>query len=80
MYFPEGLGTQLDEKAIRGNPKEIVHKNTGFQGQDLLVVNQSAASKFDSAPCMLLRHVDASLHFKLLIVGTHPYYSYCYIY
>ncbi|CAO3569177.1 unnamed protein product [Mortierella alpina] len=52
MYFPEGLGTQLDEKAIRGNPKEILHKNTGFQGQDLLVVNQAAASKFDPAPYM----------------------------
>ncbi|KAF9980821.1 DiGeorge syndrome critical region protein 14 [Mortierella antarctica] len=49
MYFPEGLGTQLDEKTTRGNPKEIVHRNTSFQGQDLLVVNQAAASKFDPA-------------------------------
>ncbi|KAF9572228.1 DiGeorge syndrome critical region protein 14 [Mortierella alpina] len=52
MYFPEGLGTQLDEKTSRGNPKEIVHRNTGFQGQDLLVVNQAAASKLDPAPYM----------------------------
>ncbi|KAF9960791.1 DiGeorge syndrome critical region protein 14 [Mortierella alpina] len=52
MYFPEGLGTQLDEKTIRGNPKEILHRNTGFQGQDLLVVNQAAASKLDPAPYM----------------------------
>ncbi|KAF9275832.1 DiGeorge syndrome critical region protein 14 [Mortierella alpina] len=59
MYFPEGLGTQLDEKTIRGNPKEIVHKNTGFQGQDLLVVNQAAASKFDPTPYMKERVTDS---------------------
>ncbi|KAF9951847.1 DiGeorge syndrome critical region protein 14 [Mortierella alpina] len=70
MYFPEGLGTQLDEKTIRGNPKEIVHKNTGFQGQDLLVVNQAAASKFDPAPCTSLRHANASSHVKVL-EGTY---------
>ncbi|KAF9177864.1 DiGeorge syndrome critical region protein 14 [Haplosporangium sp. Z 767] len=50
MYFPEGLGTSLDEKSLRGNPKEIVHKNTSFQGRDLLVVNQTAAAKIDPAP------------------------------
>ncbi|KAF9550974.1 DiGeorge syndrome critical region protein 14 [Mortierella hygrophila] len=52
MYAPEGLGTNLDEKSIRGNPKEIVHRNTSFQGQDLLIVNQTAAAKFDPAPYM----------------------------
>ncbi|KAF9929390.1 hypothetical protein FBU30_001594 [Linnemannia zychae] len=50
MFAPEGLGTVLDERSIRGNPKEIVHRNTGFQGQDLLVINQKAAAKFDPAP------------------------------
>ncbi|KAF8939533.1 DiGeorge syndrome critical region protein 14 [Haplosporangium gracile] len=52
MYAPEGLGTNLDEKSIRGNPKEIVHRNTSLQGQDLLIVNQTAAAKFDPAPYM----------------------------
>ncbi|KAG0272550.1 DiGeorge syndrome critical region protein 14 [Linnemannia exigua] len=52
MYGPEGLGTNIDEKSIRGNPKEIVHRNTGFQGQDLLMINQTAAAKFDPAPYM----------------------------
>ncbi|KAG0298242.1 DiGeorge syndrome critical region protein 14 [Linnemannia gamsii] len=52
MYAPEGLGTTLDEKSIRGNPKEIVHRNTSFQGQDLLMVNQTAAAKVDPAPYM----------------------------
>jgi len=51
MYAPEGLGTSLDEKSIRAKPKEIVHMNTGFQGQDLLVVNQTAAAKFDPTQC-----------------------------
>lgn len=48
MYYPEGLGTVLEEKDIRAAPKEIVHRNTGFQGRDLLVVNQAAAAKLDS--------------------------------
>ncbi|KAF9433725.1 DiGeorge syndrome critical region protein 14 [Entomortierella beljakovae] len=48
MYFPEGLGTTLNLDNTRGEPKEIVHRNTGFQGLDLLVVNQKAASKVDS--------------------------------
>ncbi|KAK3833811.1 MAG: nuclear protein DGCR14 [Linnemannia elongata] len=52
MYAPEGLGTNLDEKLIRGNPKEIVHRNTSLQGQDLLIVNQTAAAKFDPTPYM----------------------------
>ncbi|KAF9152401.1 hypothetical protein BG015_005300 [Linnemannia schmuckeri] len=52
MYAPEGLGTNLDEKSIRGNPKEIVHRNTSLQGQDLLIVNQTAAAKFDPVPYM----------------------------
>ncbi|KAG0203123.1 DiGeorge syndrome critical region protein 14 [Mortierella sp. GBA30] len=59
MYFPEGLGTELEEKLIRGNPKEIVHKNTGFQGQDLLVVNQAAASKFDPDPYLKGKSTDS---------------------
>ncbi|KAG0259424.1 DiGeorge syndrome critical region protein 14 [Mortierella polycephala] len=50
MYFPEGLGTNLDEKSLRGSPKGIIHQNTSFQGRDLLVVNQAAAAKFDPAP------------------------------
>ncbi|KAH7045550.1 nuclear protein DGCR14 [Linnemannia elongata] len=57
MYAPEGLGTNLDEKTIRGNPKEIVHRNTSFQGQDLLIVNQTAAAKFDPAPYMKGKNV-----------------------
>ncbi|KAF8985968.1 hypothetical protein BGZ46_000054 [Entomortierella lignicola] len=47
MYNPEGLGTTLDLITTRGEPKEIVHRNTGFQGRDLLVVNQKAAAKVD---------------------------------
>ncbi|KAG0051084.1 DiGeorge syndrome critical region protein 14 [Gryganskiella cystojenkinii] len=50
MYLPEGLGSDLNDRAIRGNPKEIAHANTAFQGHDLLVVNQAAAAKFDPAP------------------------------
>ncbi|KAF9582463.1 DiGeorge syndrome critical region protein 14 [Lunasporangiospora selenospora] len=50
MYFPEGLGTNLDQSLIRGNPKEIVHSNTSFQGHDLLVVNKTAAAKVNPAP------------------------------
>lgn len=65
MYAPEGLGTNLDEKTIRGNPKEIVHRNTSFQGQDLLIVNQTAAAKFDPAPCKLSRF---PCHAKVLLV------------
>ncbi|KAG0229143.1 DiGeorge syndrome critical region protein 14 [Mortierella sp. GBA43] len=48
MYYPEGFGTLLEEKDIRAAPKEIIHRNTGFQGRDLLVVNQAAAAKLDS--------------------------------
>ncbi|KAF9942055.1 hypothetical protein BGZ65_011356 [Modicella reniformis] len=48
MFYPEGFGTRLDEKDIRAAPKEIVHSNTGFQGRDLLVVNQAAADRIDS--------------------------------
>jgi len=51
MYQPEGLGTDLNDRIIRGNPKEISHANTAFQGTDLLVVNQAAAAKFDPTPC-----------------------------
>lgn len=51
MYYPEGLGTVLEEKNIRAAPKEIVHNNTGFQGRDLLVVNQAAAARLDSTRC-----------------------------
>ncbi|KAI7829002.1 nuclear protein Es2-domain-containing protein [Gamsiella multidivaricata] len=47
MYYPEGLGTHLDEETIRASPKEIAHRNTGFQGRDLLMVNQAAAAKID---------------------------------
>ncbi|KAF9970438.1 DiGeorge syndrome critical region protein 14 [Actinomortierella ambigua] len=50
MYFPEGVGTTLVQgDLLRGNPKEIVHRNTGFQGQDLLVLNQTAAAKIDAS-------------------------------
>ncbi|KAF9107351.1 hypothetical protein BGX29_006559 [Mortierella sp. GBA35] len=59
MYPPEGLGTNLDEKSIRGHPKEIVHRNTGFQGQDLLVINQAAAAKFDPTPYMKANVTDS---------------------
>ncbi|KAF9095239.1 hypothetical protein BGX23_000848 [Mortierella sp. AD031] len=59
MYPPEGLGTNLDEKSIRGQPKEIVHRNTGFQGQDLLVINQAAAAKFDPTPYMKANVTDS---------------------
>ncbi|KAI1310548.1 DiGeorge syndrome critical region protein 14 [Mortierella claussenii] len=45
MYYPEGLGTNVALESIRAAPKEIVHRNTGFHGQDLLVVNQAAARK-----------------------------------
>ncbi|KAG0226478.1 DiGeorge syndrome critical region protein 14 [Actinomortierella wolfii] len=49
MYYPEGLGTTLiQDDLLRGRPKEIVHRNTGFQGQDLLVINQTAAAKIDA--------------------------------
>lgn len=51
MYFPEGLGTHLLDDMSRGSPKEIVHNNTNFPDRDLLVVNQSAASKIDPTPC-----------------------------
>ncbi|KAG0031222.1 DiGeorge syndrome critical region protein 14 [Podila clonocystis] len=50
MYFPEGLGTNLLDEMSRGSPKEIVHNNTNFPDRDLLVVNESAASKIDPAP------------------------------
>ncbi|KAG0339344.1 DiGeorge syndrome critical region protein 14 [Podila horticola] len=50
MYFPEGLGTNLLDEISRGSPKEIVHNNTNFPDRDLLVVNESAASKIDPAP------------------------------
>ncbi|KAG0252024.1 hypothetical protein DFQ27_008320 [Actinomortierella ambigua] len=50
MYYPEGLGTYLVQgDLLRGSPKEIVHRNTGFQGQDLLVLNQTAAAKIDAS-------------------------------
>lgn len=51
MYFPEGLGTDLLDGMSRGSPKEIIHNNTNFPDRDLLVVNQSAASKIDPTPC-----------------------------
>ncbi|KAF9112996.1 hypothetical protein BGX27_002392 [Mortierella sp. AM989] len=47
MYLPDGLGTTLNQDTARGEPKEIVHRNTGFEGRDLLVVNQKAAAKVD---------------------------------
>ncbi|KAF9206008.1 DiGeorge syndrome critical region protein 14 [Podila verticillata] len=50
MYFPEGLGSDLLDGMSRGSPKEIVHNNTNFPDRDLLVVNQSAASKIDPTP------------------------------
>ncbi|GJJ72964.1 protein DGCR14 [Entomortierella parvispora] len=50
MYQPDGLGSDLNDRIIRGNPKEISHANTAFQGTDLLVVNQAAAAKFDPTP------------------------------
>ncbi|KAF9175127.1 DiGeorge syndrome critical region protein 14 [Mortierella sp. AD011] len=52
MYQPEGLGTTLNLDTARGKPKEIVHRNTGFQGQDLLVVNQKAAAKVNPKTCV----------------------------
>ncbi|KAI8601469.1 nuclear protein DGCR14 [Dissophora ornata] len=58
MYNPEGLGTLLDEKTIRGSPKEIVYRNTSFQGRDLLVVNQAAAAKIDPTPYMKGKNTD----------------------
>ena len=48
MYQPEGLGTELNDRIIRGNPKEIAHANTAFRGTDLLVVNPAAVARFES--------------------------------
>ncbi|KAF9907989.1 DiGeorge syndrome critical region protein 14 [Linnemannia zychae] len=72
MYAPEGLGTTLDEKSIRGNPKEIVHKNTGFQGQDLMMINQAAAAKFDPAPYMKANVTDSPKVAGFSFVSSTP--------
>ncbi|KAF9123171.1 DiGeorge syndrome critical region protein 14 [Mortierella sp. 14UC] len=72
MYAPEGLGTTLDEKSIRGNPKEIVHRNTGFQGQDLLMINQTAAAKFDPAPYMKTNVTDSPKVAGFSFVSSTP--------
>lgn len=70
MYFPEGLGTNLLDEISRGSPKEIVHNNTNFPDRDLLVVNESAASKIDPAPCKyyLLVLLHNPLYLKYLVL------------
>ncbi|ORY96044.1 nuclear protein DGCR14 [Lobosporangium transversale] len=59
MYFPEGLGTNLDLGSTRAAPKEVVHRNTGFQGRDLLVVNQAAAKKASRIDSLKMNDTDS---------------------
>ncbi|KAG0374513.1 hypothetical protein BGX24_010320 [Mortierella sp. AD032] len=72
MFSPEGLGTNIDETSIRGNPKEIIYRNTGFQGQDLLMINQTAAARFDPAPYMKTNVTDSPKVAGFSFVSSTP--------
>ncbi|KAK3842316.1 MAG: nuclear protein Es2-domain-containing protein [Linnemannia gamsii] len=72
MFSPEGLGTNIDETSIRGNPKEIIYRNTGFQGQDLLMISQTAAAKFDPAPYMKTNVTDSPKVAGFSFVSSTP--------